>query len=360
LVLVFAAVALVSCGSSNNTKGVESLLDRAFKSDIKSADLKIDATIQLKGSGALDRPVRIQATGPFHTNKDKLPSADLELQVSTDGGGQTIQTGFLSTGDRAFVKFEDVYYEQPASQVRAANESIRKAAERHGGSSLRSLGLNPRSWLAEAHQEGDARVAGVETRHLSGRLDVKRLMSNINEFVQRSSTAISGATGQKPPAKLSAKEIRAIAGVVKDPQFNVYVAKKDHTIRRVTGRVQFDVPKDKRKELGGIEGGSFEFSVEFDNVNRRQEIVAPARARPLSELTRTLGGANILGGGATGPFGGGGSGAAPNGTGTSTTPSGGATAPNPNDFKRYAQCLDKARPEDTDALQRCARLLQRP
>ena len=90
--------------------------------------------------------------------------------MGTDGGGQTVQTGFLSTGDRAFVKFEDVYYEQPAAQVRAANAAIRKAGGR--GSSLRSLGLNPRSWLSEASEEGDERVAGVETSHVSGRLDV--------------------------------------------------------------------------------------------------------------------------------------------------------------------------------------------
>ena len=38
---------------------------------------------------------------------------------------------------------------------------------------------------------------------------------------------------------------------------------------------------------------------------------------------------------------------------------GGAT-PEAQDFKEYAECLDKARPEDTEALQRCAELLQRP
>ena len=34
--------------------------------------------------------------------------------------------------------------------------------------------------------------------------------------------------------------------------------------------------------------------------------------------------------------------------------------PRPQDFQAYADCLDKARPEDTEALQRCAELLQRP
>ena len=47
---------------------MESLLDQAFRQSIKSADLKVDARLQLKGSESLDRPVRIQASGPFRTN----------------------------------------------------------------------------------------------------------------------------------------------------------------------------------------------------------------------------------------------------------------------------------------------------
>ena len=129
-VLVFVAVALVSCGGESDQGNVENLLDKAFRQPVKSADLKLDARLQLKGSESLDRPLRIEASGPFRTNEGKLPSVDLALKVGTDGDGQTVQTGFLSTGDRAFVKFEDVYYEQPAAQVRgyAMRPSGRPAA----------------------------------------------------------------------------------------------------------------------------------------------------------------------------------------------------------------------------------------
>jgi hypothetical protein len=356
LIALFAALALVSCGNSSDSGDVENLLDKAFRSDIHSADLKVDATLQLKGTGSLDQPVRIQASGPFRTNKGKLPSADLELRIGSSGG-QTIQTGFLSTGDRAFLKFEDVYYEQPASQVRQANRAINA---RGRGGSLRSLGLDPRTWLADASEQGDERVAGVETTHVSGTLDVERVMRNINEFVQRSSAAIGGATGAKPPGKLSAKDIRRIAEVVKDPEFDVYVGKEDDTIRKVSGRVEFQVPEDKRDSLGGIEGGSLEFTVELSDVNGNQQIEAPTKARPISKLTTSLGGTGLLGG-ATGTTGGDSGGSTvspvnPNGPGTSTAPAG-SGAPDAEDFKRYADCLDKAAPEDTAALQRCAQLL---
>jgi len=361
--LLFAALALVSCGEESDKGSVEDLLDQAFRQSIKSADLNVDARIQLKGSEELERPVRIQASGPFRTNKGKLPSTDLELKVGTEGGGQTVQTGFLSTGSRAFVKFEDVYYEQPAAQVRAANASIGKAG---GRGSLSELGLKPRTWLSEASEEGDERIDGVETTHVSGRLDVGKLMSNISEFVQRSAPALTGATGQEAPKPLSKKDIEQLSKVVKDPTFDVYVGKKDHVIRKVSGRIEFDVPEASRKDLGGIEGGSLEFSVEFSDVNGDQEIEAPAGARPLSELTRSLGGASLLGaagdqaaglvGGGSGGSGSSATGVAPvEPNGTSTSPN----APNGDDFKAYADCLDKAQPEDTDALQRCSELLYR-
>jgi hypothetical protein len=359
LLPLFAAIGLVSCGGGGDRADVERLLDRAFSEQIRSADLKAEARLQLKGSSSLDRPVRIEASGPFRTNEGKLPSVDLELRIGTDGGGQTVTTGFLSTGDRAFVKFQDVYYEQPASEVRRTNRAIAANQGRRG--SLRALGLDPRSWLSEARDEGEEEVAGIEVRHVSGTLDVDAVMRNLNTFVRRSNSAIGGATGQRPPDPLSEEDIRKIDGVVKDPHFDVYVGKEDDIIRRVSGRIEFDVPEDSRRELGGIEGGTIEFSAEFSDVNGDQQIEAPARARPLSALTRSLGGSGALGNLGSGAT------ERQDGLGASepdTTPpsSGGGTGTTPEaeDFREYADCLDKARPEDTDALQRCAELLQTP
>jgi hypothetical protein len=129
-VLLFATLALASCGGGDDKENVQDLLDKAFSSSIKSADLKLDASVQLKGSPGLDKPVRISASGPFRTNDKQLPSVDIDLKIGTDGGGQTVTTGFLSTGDRAFVKFQDIYYEQPAAQVAQANRAIAQNAGR--------------------------------------------------------------------------------------------------------------------------------------------------------------------------------------------------------------------------------------
>jgi hypothetical protein len=347
--LLFAALALASCGGSDDKEDVQDVLDKAFSTSMKSADLKVDASVQLKGSPGLDKPIRITATGPFRTNEDKLPSVDIELKVGTDGGGQTITTGFLSTGDRAFVKFQDVYYEQPASQVAKANRAIAQNKDERG--SLKGLGLDPRSWLGEAKDEGEEEVGGVKTRHVSGTLDVEAVMRNLNEFVRKSGGALGDATGQTAPKPLSEEDIRKVTDVVKDPKFNIYVGEEDDIIRRVAGKIEFDVPEANRESLGGIQSGKVEFEVEFTNVNGNQAIEAPAHARPIESLTRSLGGTPGLGG-------------------VVTEEGGGSLPANPNDgqsggpgseqFQAYAECLDKARPEDTEALQRCAELLQQP
>jgi hypothetical protein len=352
LLLLLASFMPAACGGEEDTDSVENLLDRAFSGEIRSADLKLEAEIEM--TGVLDEPIRIEAEGPFRTNEGKLPSADIELRIGSDGGGQTVTSGVLTTGDRAFVKFQDVYYEQPPERVREANEAIQENSN-GGGRPLSELGLDPRSWLAEAEEEGDAEVAGVETRHVSGTLDVESLMRNLNQFVERSGSALGGAAGQAAPPSLSEADIRELTEAVQDPSFDIYVGKSDDIIRRVSGRVEFEIPKRSRAGLGGLDGGSIVFSIEFREVNGDQEIEAPASARPLSDLTESLGAGGLPGG-----LGGGGD--DPDVPGPPDMPSGGSDggSDDPEAFRRYAECLDKARPEDTDELQRCAELLEEP
>ena len=345
MLVVLAVCVLSSCGGGDDQESVEDLLDRAFSGEIRSADLKLDAEIELKG--LLKDPIKIEAEGPFRTNDGKLPSADIELRVGSGGGGQTITSGVLTTGDRVFLKFQDVYYEQPPAQVRETNRSLRKNGGRNA-KPLGELGLDPRSWLAEAKDEGDAEVGGVDTNHVSGTLDVTRLMRNLNKFVSRSAGAL-GAGDQQPP-RLTGADIRGLSEAVKDPSFDVYVGKQDDLIRRVSGRIEFNIPEDDQAGLGGLKSGSIVFSVELRDVNGDQEIEAPTHSRPLSKLTDSLGGAiDALGaGGATSPEPGPEEGGEDGGTSDA------------DQFRQYANCLDKARPEDTEELQRCAELLQQP
>ena len=166
--------------------------------------------------------------------------------------------------------------------------------------------------------------------------------------------------------------------MVRDPTFDVYVGKEDDTIRRVSGRIEFVVPEEDREDLGGLEAGTLTFSVELGDVNGDQEIEAPANAQPLSKLTDSLGDDALGLDGTAGDIGGGtfdGEKTHPWSQTTPTRPTPGqvatalsqgdaapdadtGTSPEAQAFRDYAECLDKARPEDTEALQKCADLLK--
>ena len=84
----FAATALASCGGEDDKGSVEDLLDQAFRQEIRSADLSSRPSSSSRAA-SLGRPLRIEASGPFRTNEDKLPAVDLDLRIGSDGGGQT-------------------------------------------------------------------------------------------------------------------------------------------------------------------------------------------------------------------------------------------------------------------------------
>jgi hypothetical protein len=345
-----AALALGSCGGGGNDKDAGRLVGKAFRQPIRSANVSLDATVRVGGLKGFDKPIRIKASGPYRENRGKLPSYDIDMTVGA-AGGQTISTGRLSTGDRAFVNFENSFYEVPPSDVRAANRSF--VRERGGRDRVRSLGLDARSWLVDSHQEGDATVGGVKTTHVAGKLDVRRTLRDLNRLVARSGKALGAAAGQVPKP-LSRAELDRIARVVTNPSFDVYVGKRDDVIRRLSGHIDLRVPKKDQAGVGGLKGGTIEFSLQFSNVGGHQTIQAPAHARPLSALTKSLGTQALRGG-----IGGLSNGSPASPGNTTTAPSTGSTgSATAEAFKRYGQCLDKADPRDTRALQRCARLLR--
>jgi hypothetical protein len=353
LLAALIGVAVAGCGGGSE-KDAKALLKRAFSESIPSANVTIDISAKIDGVPQLSQPVRLKLGGPYKSNgRGTLPS--LNWDVSVSGGGQTFSAGAISTGDRAFVNFQGTNYE--VSQSTMAQLKQAAASGGTGGSrSLKQFGIDPLSWIKDASQEGDADVAGVKTKHVSSGIDVGKLFTDLNKVVSKA----GGAVGSARPQQLTPQVIDSIKKVVHDPHFDVYVGKDDDKIRRASLSLQFEVPQKDQASARGVKGGNVTLSVEFAGVGEPQTIAAPANAKPISDLTKQLQG---LGGalGATGGIGGsGGGGSTPGGTpgGQPGTPGGGGKSPTSAQFQRYAQCLNKAKPSDTAALNRCSRLLK--
>lgn len=342
--LCLLAVLLVGCAGPGSgggeAKNVEALLDRAFGTSIRSAGLKLDAQVEVEGLEGLEGPLRLEAEGPFVAGRGTLPKLDLDVKAGAQDVGQAIELGLLSTGDRAFVKFGGEFYEQPRSDVERANRELGDSKGARGGS-LSDLGLDPRAWVRDARQEGEEEIAGTETEHVSGTLDVRAMLTDLNGLVER-----SGDAGAAQAKTLSRTQLDRVDDAFENPRFDVYVGKEDSAIRRMSASLEFTVPEDQRARLRGVKRGSVRVSIELSDVNGDQKVTAPAGARPISELASQLRGLGALGG-----SGGLGSPDAPQGDG-SAEPGGGSA------LKRYDECLDQAAPDDAAALSRCSDLLR--
>jgi len=349
LVAAVLPVAAVGCGGGDgddgNSQDATALIDRAFSNSIRSADLTLDAELKIDTPGASRPPVQLSAKGPFVTNGRKLPKLDLDVTLGSKGQGQSIEGGILSTGDRVFVKFGGEYFEQPKDRVDAANRDL--ARQQRGGKSL----VDPGAWITGAEMEGEEKVAGIETQHVTAKIDVRRMLKDLNEVARK---GVSAAGGQAPKP-LSQERIDQATKSLKDPSFDIYVGKADDTIRRVSGNVAVSVPEDERKQ-GQISGGSLRFTMELAGTNGDQKVEEPAKSRPISELSRQLGGAAALG--ALGGGQGGGSGAGTDTTPQAPAPPGTGGANDPDAIRRYIACINRTSPSDNAARERCRSELQ--
>jgi hypothetical protein len=358
-VLAALPLALAACGGSGGEQDAEALLDRAFSEPVPSADVEIDAQLEVDGLRGFGDPLRIRASGPYVREKDKLPQLDMDLEIGTPGAGQAIQAGILSTGDRVFLKFGGAYFEQSQAQIATANRRLAKNGS--GGGSLSDLGLDARGWIVDASVAGEEEIGGVTVEHVEGTLDVEALLTDLNGLVKRSAGAL-GASGDTPQA-LGKDDIERLSRSVDDPSFDVYVGKDDDIVRRVSLNVHVDVPEGDREDVNGITGASVRLSAELSDIGGDQRVEAPRVSRPISDLSRQLGGLSALTG--TGGL-----------EGTATTPDASTDGSDPSgdggtttdgtttddgggsdDFERYGQCLEQARPDDAPAIARCSQLV---
>jgi hypothetical protein len=339
LPVVLAGSLLAGCGS-DDSESVTDLLDRAFQSSIGSADMTLEIEIELDGVDELEGPIEIKFTGPYDsTEKGQIPSVDWDITVQAQN--QSFTANLTSTGDRAFVGFQGTDYEVSQATVDALNQQL-AASEDKEGRDLSDFGVTARDWIVDADEEGDEDVAGVETTHVSGKLDVTKVLEDLNTVVAQAAE-LGGSVGQQAPPELTDEQKDQIEDVVDDPAFDAYVGKDDDTLHRLSADLEFEVPDESRDQVGGLEGGRISFSIEFANIGSAESIEAPEDARPIAELTQQLQG--LLGGALGAPQTGGGSTAEP------------APQTDSEKQKAYEDCV-KTDPNDESVKAFCEVLLQ--
>src|SRR4029078_7244587 len=105
---------------------------------------------------------------------------------------------------------------------------------------------------------------GVETTHVSAKVNVGNLLDALNEAVKKAPT-VSGRLSA--PTQLTEQQKEQVTKYVKNPTFDVYVGKDDNIIRRISFDVKIEVPQGQSAQLGGFSGGQLSFNLQLANVN---------------------------------------------------------------------------------------------
>jgi hypothetical protein len=345
LALAVVSLVLAACGDSGSGSGgsggasgdAETLLRQTFTGthDIRSGKANIDLRVNVSGDASVRGPISASISGPFQSaGADQLPQFDMALDASAQGQG--FRAGLTSTSDRVFVNFGGTAYEVPAQLLDELKASYRRsqAGGSSGQMSLRSLGLDPMSWLQDPTVEGTETIGGVETDHISSQVDVSALLDDVDTILARVG-AQGLPTGQQVPSRIPESDRRQIEDAVKSADIDVWSGTDDHTLRKLTLALSVDIPRESTSLDVAL-------SIELTDLNQPQSIAAPATSRPLDELLGQLQGflGGALGGGA---LGGGGSGSG----------AGGASS---QQLQAYSDCVQRAG-SDVTAAQRCAALL---
>jgi hypothetical protein len=353
------AAALVACGGGGGGGGGEDpnkVLDQTFGAGhqaVKSADLSLKLSVSATGSqgGSFTASV----SGPFESEgKGKVPKLDIDVTANGSGNGQNISFdgGLISTGDAAYVSYKGTDYQVSPALFAQYKQLLQQTASQQQGNQstpgqlLKQLGIeNPKDLLTNLKNDGTADVEGTTTDHISGDLDVGKLVDSLKNALSGASAlgALGGNTSQLPsPAQLD-----QVKGAIKTAHFDLYSGQDDHTLRRLTLQISVEPPSGTTKKL------DLSFDLTLGKVNESQTISAPTNAKPFAQLLRQFGiSPSQLGSlGSLGAV----PGTGISGQGTpSSPPSGAPSAANAQQAQKYLQCISKA--STAADLQKCQAL----
>jgi hypothetical protein len=342
--LAALALAFAACGGGGDEASedtdVDTLLSDTFKGnqDVKSGKLDLKLNVDAKGAEGVNGPITISVGGPFQNEgKQKLPK--FKIDFAFEGAGQSIKAGLTSTGTKGFVNFQGTDYvvsDQVFRQFKAGYEQARKEGTSKQNQSLSSLGLDPRQWLTNPKNEGEAKVGDDDTIKITGGVDVNKLLDDVNTALSKARDL--GVQGMENlPTQLTAAQKKQVVDAVKNPRVEIYTGKEDKILRRMVVALGIVAPQGS----GSSGSADFKLDLAISDVNEDQEVSEPSGAKPFDQLVSQLGGLGLGGLGGSG-----GSGGAKSGS-------------NNANLEKYSKCVADAG-NDVAKARKCADLLTSP
>ena len=336
-----AALVLAACGGSSNNEDPQQVLQQTFSNPTGIHSGTFDLDVKLETSGG-DSPGKLEVKlgGRFQgQGSGKFPQFDVDASLKAEGSQSFSGTGgLISTGDRAFVNFQGTDYAVPQALydefVASYAQLQSKNSSSQGTGLLQALGINVANWLTDLKNEGTEDIEGTKTIHVSGNLDVSKLVEDLKTIAQKA----GGAAGNFNPDQLD-----RLNQTIQSGDIDVFSGETDKLLRSL--QLSFDLKPPETP--GAPDSLTIDVELNLADVNKPQTIQPPANSQPLQVLLQQRGiDLGRLGNSLRGGL----------GTGGALPESGGSTtAPSPTATQQYQQCLSQARGQA--AIQQCAKIL---
>ena len=328
MICCVAVLALVpaACGGAAGDEEVDALLQETFSGDkqVDSGRLSLVARVEASGSQQVQQPVRLEIRGPFRkTSPDEVPEFDLDARVSTSG--LTYDVGATVLDDKGYVLFQDTNYvlsDEVFEQFKSGFDEGR--GEKGGQADPASLGIDPRGWLRNARNAGEAEVAGQDTIKITGDVDVPRL---VDDLAAAGAKAQQADPGSKQPGELSEAQQRRIEEAVDAARVEIYTGADDKILRRIVLDADVSAPEGE----DSFDSAKVRLDYTLSELNDDQEIEAPSDPQPFEGLVRQLRGLGLGAGDA----------------------SKGPSRSERRQLERYSRCVERAG-NDEAAVRQCA------
>ncbi len=264
--VVGAAVVVVGsglsagCGEDEAADGdAGSVLEQTFSEGNRIESGRLNAGVEFTlATDDSEQAQSLGVRGPFDASeRNSAPQFNLAVDYGPgDGADQELE--LIATADGGYMGFEGRSYAADPMVFRRFRQGAPFA------------GLEPARWFIDPLNEGAEEVDGVETLHISGTANSERLLPDLEQAARR--------LGLRPG------DIEAPQGFFNEATIDLFTGVDDRILRRLDLHFAWN---------GELEGGeqfdsTLDVSLAIEDVDAAQEIEAPEKPNPISELMDRL------------------------------------------------------------------------
>jgi hypothetical protein len=240
----------------------------------------------------LNAPISFKMTGK---SSDEPVAADVAMSFSLMGQDMTMN--LMAEGEKAWIAYQDQWYEVPVKDSRAATDQLSEGAL--PTDQLKSAGLDPNEWNLIWELVGVEDVGGSQAYHVRGTVDpdlfAQSLMDAMNDPKLMKqlgggdmADALKNATGE------SEKGLRRLQRALEDVSLDAWYEAETFYLRKMDGAASFDLTGQEDAE--GLTAMDLSMLVELSGFNEPVEVTPPESALPLEKLMEQMFGGMSLDG----------------------------------------------------------------